>query len=50
MAESYGATGLKVRCPEELLPTLKSAKTISGPVIIEIPVDYKDNLRMILAD
>ncbi len=50
MAEAFGATGLRVRSADELLPALKIAKTILGPVIIEIPVDYKDNLKMLLSD
>lgn len=42
-AESFGAHGFLVKRPEELLPILKKALLINGPVIVEIPIDYSDN-------
>ena len=51
IAEGFGAVGIAVKSPEDLLPALDKAKTISGPVLIEIPIDYKDNLsRLLLQD
>jgi acetolactate synthase I/II/III large subunit len=42
-AEAFGARGLKIETPDEIAPTLKEALTIDGPVVIGIPVDYRDN-------
>jgi acetolactate synthase-1/2/3 large subunit len=42
-AESFGAKGFRINQAEELLPTLKKALTLKGPVIIEVPIDYSDN-------
>lgn len=46
-AESFGATGLTVTESEQLLPTLQKAMTCIGPVVIDITVDYSDNLRLV---
>jgi acetolactate synthase-1/2/3 large subunit len=45
-AEAFGATGLKIEKPEEIAPTLKKALAMEGPVVIGIPVDYRDNHRL----
>lgn len=45
-AESFGATGLRLTAPDEIAPTLKRALAIQGPVVIGIPVDYRDNHRL----
>jgi len=45
-AESFGATGLRLTAPDEITPTLKRALAIQGPVVIGIPVDYRDNHRL----
>jgi acetolactate synthase-1/2/3 large subunit len=42
-AESFGATGLMIRSPEEIAPVMKRAMDASGPVVIGVPVDYRDN-------
>ena len=46
LAESYGAGGLKIDQPDEIAPTLKKALAIEGPVVVAIPVDYRDNHRL----
>jgi acetolactate synthase-1/2/3 large subunit len=45
-AEAFGAKGLKIERPEEISSTLKKALDMQGPVIISIPVDYRDNHRL----
>jgi acetolactate synthase-1/2/3 large subunit len=45
-AESFGAKGLKIESPDQIGPTLKKALAMQGPVLISIPVDYRDNHRL----
>jgi acetolactate synthase-1/2/3 large subunit len=45
-AESFGAKGLKIQRPDEIASTLKRALALEGPVVIGIPVDYRDNHRL----
>jgi acetolactate synthase-1/2/3 large subunit len=42
-AEALGATGLMVNSPDEIAPVMKKAFDISGPVIVGVHVDYRDN-------
>jgi acetolactate synthase-1/2/3 large subunit len=42
-AEAFGAKGLRIDTPSEIAPTLQSALAMDGPVVIGIPVDYRDN-------
>jgi acetolactate synthase I/II/III large subunit len=42
-AEAFGAKGLKIERPDQVAPTLKKALAIEGPVVVGIPVDYRDN-------
>jgi acetolactate synthase-1/2/3 large subunit len=42
-AESFGAKGLRIETPDEIAPTLKQALALDGPVVVGIPVDYRDN-------
>jgi acetolactate synthase-1/2/3 large subunit len=42
-AESFGAMGLMIQSPEEIAPMMKRAMDASGPVVIGVPVDYRDN-------
>ncbi|MGG0018488.1 acetolactate synthase AlsS [Bacillus velezensis] len=45
-AESFGATGLRVESPEQLANVLQKGLNTEGPVIIDIPVDYSDNVHL----
>lgn len=45
-AESFGALGLRVNTPDELEEVLKEALAADGPVIIDIPIDYRDNIKL----
>jgi acetolactate synthase-1/2/3 large subunit len=42
-AESMGANGFAVERAEDFLPVLRKAMTMSGPVLIDVPVDYSHN-------
>ncbi len=44
LAEAYGAVGLRVTRPEEVVPALKKAFSISKPVIIDFEVDPEENV------
>jgi acetolactate synthase I/II/III large subunit len=45
-AEAFGAKGLRIERPEDISSTLKKALEIPGPVIVGVPVDYRDNHRL----
>lgn len=46
-AESFGAKGLRVEKPEDLHKVLDEAFSYNdGPVVVDIPVDYSDNLSL----
>ncbi len=45
-AESFGALGLRVNTPDELEGVLREALEAEGPVIIDIPIDYRDNIKL----
>jgi acetolactate synthase-1/2/3 large subunit len=42
-AEAFGARGLMISSADEVAQVLRKAFEISGPVLIGIPVDYRDN-------
>lgn len=46
-AESYGASGYKVTCADDLLTTLQKCHSEPDVHIIEVPVDYSDNDRIL---
>jgi acetolactate synthase I/II/III large subunit len=45
-AEAFGAHGLKIEKPDQIAPTLNRALAMSGPVVVGIPVDYRDNHKL----
>jgi acetolactate synthase-1/2/3 large subunit len=45
-AEAFGATGLMIDSPDGIVPVLKKAFDIAGPVIIGVHVDYRDNRKL----
>jgi acetolactate synthase-1/2/3 large subunit len=45
-AEAFGATGLMIRTPDEIAPTLRKAFELAGPVIVGVHVDYRDNVKL----
>lgn len=46
-AESFGAKGIHVDKAEELEAALKTAFSTEGPTVIDIPVDYSDNIKLL---
>lgn len=47
LSESFGAKGMRVTRPEQLGPTLQRALKIRGPVVIDVPVDYRNNVGLL---
>ena len=45
-AKSVGAVGYRINSTEELLPTLIKAFKQPKPVIIDCPIDYRENLKL----
>ncbi|MGT2959505.1 acetolactate synthase AlsS [Streptococcus caballi] len=47
-AESFGAKGYRVSTKEDFEAILKQALTeaTDGPVLIDVPIDYKDNIKL----
>ncbi|WP_438761841.1 acetolactate synthase AlsS [Enterococcus sp. AZ194] len=45
-AEAFGAKGLRVSSVEELSNAIKEGMDTQGPVIIDIPIDYRDNEKL----
>ena len=46
-AQAFGAAGLRIEDSEQVAPVLKQAMGMAGPVIVEVPVDYAENHRLI---
>lgn len=46
LAEAFGAKGLRVETPAQITTTLKKALAMQGPVLVGVPVDYRDNHRL----
>ncbi len=47
-ANSYGATGHRLEKTEDLLPTFEKAFQAGGVHIIDVPVDYSENKRVLI--
>jgi acetolactate synthase-1/2/3 large subunit len=45
-AEAFGATGMMIRSADEIAPVLRKAFETPGPVIVGVPVDYRNNLKL----
>lgn len=46
LAEAYGAASYKITAAKDLPIALKKSFEHDGPVIIEVPVDYRENLKL----
>ncbi|MGO3732612.1 MAG: acetolactate synthase AlsS [Vagococcus sp.] len=42
-AEAFGAKGLRATTPEALNEAIEEGMVTDGPVVIDIPIDYRDN-------
>jgi acetolactate synthase-1/2/3 large subunit len=47
-AEAYGATGHRVGSAAELVPTFDRAFKAGGVHIVDVPVDYSENKRVLI--
>ncbi len=45
-AEAFGAKGLRVTNKEDLAKVLSKIDSTTGPVVIDVPIDYKDNVKL----
>jgi len=45
-AESFGAKGYKVESADDLLPTLEKAFADDTVVVVDVPVDYSENMKL----
>ena len=45
-AESFGAVGYRIEAADELKPVLEEAFSKDKPVVIDCPVDYRENLKI----
>ncbi len=48
MARSFGAYGITVTSKDQLKSALQEAQAQAGPVVIDIAIDYTDNLKSIV--
>lgn len=46
-AKSFGATGLRAKKPEDIAQTFAQAFQTKGPVVIDVPVDYRHNVSLL---
>ncbi len=45
-AQSFGIAGFRVASAADLYPTLMRALDVPGPSLVEVPIDYRENLRL----
>jgi acetolactate synthase-1/2/3 large subunit len=45
-AESFGLAGFRPATADDLYPTLMRALEVHGPSVVEVPIDYRENLRL----
>jgi acetolactate synthase-1/2/3 large subunit len=45
-AQSFGIAGFRPETAADLLPTLRRALDVKGPSLVEVPIDYRENLRL----
>ena len=46
---SAGASGLRIEGPDQVAPVLRQAMDMPGPVIVGVPVHYRDNPALMAA-
>jgi acetolactate synthase-1/2/3 large subunit len=45
-AESFGIPGFRPASADDLYPTLMRALAVEGPSVVDVPIDYRENLRL----
>ena len=46
LAQSFGIAGFRPTSAADLGPTLRRALDVEGPALVEVPIDYRENLRL----
>ncbi|ACL62449.1 acetolactate synthase large subunit [Methylobacterium nodulans] len=49
-ANSYGATGHRITAVKDLIPTLEAAFAAGGVHLVAVPVDYAENMRVLVEE
>jgi acetolactate synthase-1/2/3 large subunit len=49
-ANSYGAYGHRVKATADLIPTLEQAFTQGGVHLVAVPIDYSENMRVLVEE
>ena len=49
-AEAYGARGSRVSAVEDLVPTLEAAFAGGGVHLVDVPIDYSENTRVLVEE
>ncbi|MCM2503810.1 acetolactate synthase large subunit [Aureimonas altamirensis] len=47
-AEAYGARGSRVGAAQDLVPTLEAAFAAGGAHLVDVPIDYSENTRVLV--
>jgi acetolactate synthase-1/2/3 large subunit len=45
-ARSFGIAGFRPESAEDLFPTIKRALEVDGPAVVDVPIDYRENVRL----
>ena len=46
-ANSFGAHGLNINSTDDIIPVIKKAMSLEGPVLVGVNIDYSDNSRLL---
>ena len=46
LARSFGVAAFRPESAADLAPTLRRALDVDGPSLVEVPIDYRENLRL----
>jgi acetolactate synthase-1/2/3 large subunit len=44
--ESFGIPGFRATSADDLYPTLMKALEVDGPALVDVPIDYGENVRL----
>lgn len=47
-AKAYGIKGRRIEGPDDLMPTLEAAFAKGGVHLVSTPVDYSENMRVLV--
>ncbi|MDQ3937085.1 MAG: acetolactate synthase large subunit, partial [Chloroflexota bacterium] len=45
-AQSFGIAGFRAESSADLYPTLMRALDVEGPAVVDVPIDYRENVRL----